>query len=332
MFGKFSKLAQSTIAAIALVGIGCSSASAAELRIGAMREGTAWYVFAATLEQMIESLDGTQVEVIARGGGVANPMVVQAGKADIALSNVASSIWAYEGSDVYGGKKAPDIRALVGGLNDVYVGAMARKAFLDEVGTTDMKEIFSSGKPIRVLMKPVGSSAVPVAYMVFASLGTSVDEIKKNGGDVIQIGAGQIADEMRNGKADIYFDTILKGHPTITEVSLTADVQFLDLPADTQKYIKDHGLKVGSFGPWFSGQNGPTIGANIGTELIANASLSDDMAYKITKTLIENADVLKQSHGAWKDFDPAKAWLPENTGIPLHPGAEKYYREAGLMN
>ena len=180
-------------------------------------------------------------------------------------------------------------------------------------------------------MKPVGSSAVPVAYMVFESLGTSVDKIKSDGGDVIQVGAGQIADEMRNGKADIYFDTILKGHPTITEVSLTADVQFLDLPEDTQEFIKSRGLKAGSFGPWFSGQDGPTIGANIGTELIANASLSDDMAYKITKTLIENSNMLKASHGAWKNFDPTKAWLPENTGIPLHPGAERYYREAGLM-
>lgn len=331
MFEKISKTAKSAIAAIALVGIGCSSVSAGELRIGAMREGSAWYVFAATLEQMIESLDGTQVEVIARGGGVANPMVVQAGKAEIALSNVASAIWAYEGSEVYGGKKATDIRALVGGLNDVYVGAMARKAFLDEVGTTDLKEIFKSGKPVRVLMKPVGSSAVPVAKMVFESLGTSVDKIKDDGGDVIQVGAGQIADEMRNGKADIYFDTILKGHPTITEVTLTADVQFLDLPEDTQKFIESHGLKAGRFGPWFDGQAGPTIGANIGTELIANASLSDDIAYKITKTLIENADQLKESHGAWKNFDPAKAWLPENTGIPLHPGAERYYREVGLM-
>ncbi|WP_316860970.1 TAXI family TRAP transporter solute-binding subunit [uncultured Cohaesibacter sp.] len=331
MFGKFSRITTSAIAAAALFGVGCTSVSAEELRIGAMREGSAWYVFAATLEQMIESLDGTEIEVIARGGGVANPMVVQAGKADIALSNVASAIWAYEGSDVYGGKKATDIRALVGGLNDVYVGAIARKAFLDKVGTSDMKEIFTSGKPVRVLMKPVGSSAVPVAHMVFESLGTSVEKIKDDGGDVIQVGAGQIADEMRNGKADIYFDTILKGHPTITEVSLTADVKFLDLPPESQKFIESHGLKAGGFGPWFDGQDGKTIGANIGTVLIANASLSDDMAYKITKTLIENADLLKQSHGAWKNFDPSKAWLPENTGIPLHPGAERYYRETGLM-
>ena len=64
-----------------------TSIVAQDVRIGAMREGTAWYVFAATLEQMIEpKLGANSVEIIARGGGVANPMVVQGGKADIALS------------------------------------------------------------------------------------------------------------------------------------------------------------------------------------------------------------------------------------------------------
>ena len=48
-------------------------------------------------------------------------MVVQGGKAEIALSNVASAVWASEGADAYQGMSAPDIRALVGGLNDVYV-------------------------------------------------------------------------------------------------------------------------------------------------------------------------------------------------------------------
>jgi len=90
-------------------------AFAEDIRIGAMREGSAWYVFAATLEQMLEpALGANTVEVIARGGGVANPMVVQTGKAEIALSNVATAIWAREGRALYGGQKS-DRRACSGG-------------------------------------------------------------------------------------------------------------------------------------------------------------------------------------------------------------------------
>ncbi|EAQ04823.1 hypothetical protein OB2597_06055 [Pseudooceanicola batsensis HTCC2597] len=313
--------------------IAATSVAAQDIRIGAMREGSAWYVFAATLEQIIEPILGdNSVEVIARGGGVANPMVVQGGKAEIALSNVASAVWAKNGGDVYEGMSAPDIRALVGGLNSVYVGAMARKAFTEEMGTTDLAEILSSGKPVRVLMKPVGSSAVPVAQMIFEGLGTSADEIKANGGDIIQVGTGQIPDQMRNGNADIYIDTMIKGHPAITEVALTTDVVFLDIPEPAMALLEENGLTPGSYGPdWYKGQSDATSGANLGTVLIANASLDEETAYMITKAIIENADKLKSSHGAWSSFDPKAAMKPENIGIDLHPGAVRYYREAGLM-
>lgn len=319
--------------AVAIAAIAATTVAAQDVRIGAMREGSSWYVFAATLEQIIEPILGANsVEVIARGGGVANPMVVQGGKAEIALSNVASAVWAKEGADVYNGMQAPDIRALVGGLNNVYVGVMARKAFTDEMGTTDLAAIMSSGKPVRVLMKPVGSSAVPVAQMIFEGLGTSAEQIKANGGDIIQVDTGQISDQMRNGNADIYIDTMIKGHPTITEVALTTDSVFLNIPDAAMTVLEKNGLTPGAYGPeWYQGQSEKTTGANLGTVLIANANLDEETAYKITKAIIENAEELKASHGAWSRFDPKKAMLPENTGIELHPGAARYYKEAGLM-
>ena len=325
-------------AAVAAAALGAATftaavATAQDVRIGAMREGSSWYVFAATLEQIIEPILGDNtVEVIARGGGVANPMVVQSGKAEIALSNVATAVWAAEGADAYEGMSAPDIRALVGGLNDVYVGVMATDAFVQKTGTTDLAEMVASGTPIRVLMKPVGSSAVPVAEMIFEALGTSLDEIKKNGGDVIQVDTAQIADQIRNGGADIYIDTMIKGHPTITEVALTADVQFLDIREVAMAALEENGLTPGTYGPgWYEGQDAATTGANLGTVLIANANLDEETAYQITKAIIENADALKASHGAWSRFDTTKAMDPANIGIELHPGAIRYYTEAGLM-
>ena len=332
MFGTMKRGLGSVALAAAILSASPTATLAQDVRIGAMREGSSWYVFAATLEQMIEPILGpNSVEVIARGGGVANPMVVQNGRAEIALSNVASAVWAKDGAEVYDGMSAPDIRALVGGLNDVYVGVIATEDFVAKRGTSDLGAILTSGEPVRVLMKPVGSSAVPVAEMIFESLGTSAEDIKANGGEVTQVDTDQIADQMRNGAADIYIDTMIRGHPAITEVALTNDVTFLDLPEASTGLLEENGLTLGSYGPWFEGQDGETTGANLGTVLIANASLDEETAYQITKAIIENADQLKASHGAWAKFDPATAMLPENTGVPLHPGAQRYYEEAGLM-
>lgn len=321
------------VAAIAFTALSVpASAFAQDIRIGAMREGSAWYVFAATLEQMIEPIFGNNtVEVIARGGGVSNPMVVQAGKAEIALSNVATAIWAMEGAPVYGGASAPDIRALVGGLNKVYIGVMARKAFADERGTTDLAQLIKSGKPIRLLMKPTGSSAVPAAQMILEAYGSSFDKIKADGGDIIQVAEAQIADTIRNGNADIYIDTMIKGHPTITEVNLTADTVFMDIPQEAMDALSRNGLTAGEYGPWFDDQTGKNIGANLGTVLIASASLDEEKAYQITKALVENAETLGNAHAAWKFFKPEDAWKAENVGIALHPGAIRYYKERGWM-
>lgn len=323
------KAGAGALAAAVLFG---SLAQAQDIRIGAMREGTSWYVFAATLEQMIEPVLGpNSVEVLARGGGVANPMVVQSGKAEIALSNVASAVWARDGNPVYEGASAPDIRALVGGLNDVYIGVIARKAFVDQMGTSDLEAILASGKPVRILMKPAGSSAVPAAHMILEALGSSAQKIKANGGDIVQLDTPQIPDVLRNGGADIYIDTVVKGHPTISEVALTTPMAFLDIPQKALDVMTASGMTAGTYGPWFDGQTSGTAGANLGTMLVAHASLDEEKAYLITKTLCENAEALAKSHAAWAQFKPETAWKPEAVGIELHPGAVRYFKERGWM-
>ncbi|MBL6958495.1 MAG: TRAP transporter substrate-binding protein, partial [Rhodospirillales bacterium] len=65
--------------------------------------------------------------------------------------------------------------------------------------------------------------------------------------------------------------------------------------------------------------------------IIANEKMSVKDAYTITKTIIENKAAMAKAHKAWSRFKPEDAWKPANTGIPLHPGAIKYYKERGWM-
>jgi TRAP transporter TAXI family solute receptor len=310
-----------------------SAQSAEDLKIGAMNIGSSWYVFGATLAEMLQGKlpEGTTVEVIARGGGVANPMVVEQGKAQIALANVATSVWARDGHEIYGGQKAENIRALVGGLNPVYVTALVTEDYVERTGNADLTSILTGAEPVRIVMKPAGSSVPPTADMIMAALGTSRADIEARGGKIIQVETAQIADVLRDGRADLYFETAVKGHPGLTEVTLTNDMRFLDLPPEAQDHLKANGLRIAEFGPWFEGQDGPTIGADLGTVLIAHKDLPEDTAYLITKTLAENADAMAEAHGAWSHFVPEEAGRPENVGIPLHPGAERYYEERGWL-
>ena len=95
------------------------SASAEPIRIGAMPVGSGWYVAAAAIKKTLESTaSGLDVEIIARGGGIANPMVVQQGKAQIALSNVATSQWAMNGELLYAGRMSAQEDVCAAGTTD----------------------------------------------------------------------------------------------------------------------------------------------------------------------------------------------------------------------
>jgi len=318
--------------ALAGLALATTVASAETLKIGAMPVGTGWYVAASTLDKTLEPvMKGKTFEVIPRGGGVANPIVVETGKADIALSNVQTSLLAAKGDqDLYKGKKAGKIRALVGGLNLVFIGAMVRNDYVKKTGLDMLDKILTSGKPVRIVMKPQGSNIPPAVDAILAAYGLDRAKIKANGGDIIQVAPSQIPGIMRDGRADLLIDTVLKGHPMITEVSLTGDVRFLDLSDRASKALAEVGVKPANIPQWFKGQSGPTRSGDFGTVLIARADLPDDVAYQITKTVIEKMPEMAKNYPAWANFKPENAAKKENTGIPLHPGAARYYKERGF--
>lgn len=318
-----------------------TSATAAEavgekvdLKIGAMRLGTSWYVYGATFAKLLKPHlpPGSEVEVLARGGGVANPIVVSQGKAQVALSNVATAVWAWNGlQDVYEGKTYRNIRALVGGLNNVYIAPMIKEDFIRRTGLDTVEKLLTSGKPFRLVLKPKGSSAIPAAEMILNAYGLSLDKVKEIGGEVLHVSPNQIPSVLRDNRADFWIDTAIAGHPAITEAALTAEIRFVDIPDKAIAPMEKNGLFRKTMPVYFKGQPKPIHAVVLGTVLIANETLPEDVAYTITKVFCENKEALVAAHKSLDPFEPKEAWRPENTGIPLHPGAERYYREAGWM-
>jgi TRAP transporter TAXI family solute receptor len=67
----------------------------------------------------------------------------------------------------------------------------------------------------------------------------------------------------------------------------------------------------------------------VGNILVTHEDVSEETAYQMTKLMFENLDRLKASHSAAGNIKPETAL--EGLSIPLHPGAERYYREIGLI-
>lgn len=309
-------------------------ARAEEMKFGAMPLGSIWYVFAASFSKVIDPVlpGGTKVEVIARGGGVGNPIAVNDKKADIALSNVVTSVWAMSGNEeIYKGKKYPDIRSLLGGLNQIWVVGMLTEDYIKRTGNDTLEKALKSKDRPRIIMKPRGSTVPPSVVIGLEGMGITVDQYKAAGGEIIQVDVGQIPSMLRDGRADLYFESVSPGHPATTEVTLTVPVRFVDWPASSLVAFAKNGLKVHPLPASFKGQDGPTKAADFGTNLIVHKDMPEATAYAITKAIVENRDRLVTEHKSMSGFVAQDAWRPENNGIPLHPGAIRYYKERGWM-
>jgi len=305
-----------------------------DLKFGATPLGSIWYVFAASVAKHVQPAlpAGSKVDIIARGGGIGNPILVNEGKADVAFANVITSVWAMNGEEeIYKGKKYPNIRALLGGLNEVWIAGMLTEDYIRRTGNDTLEKALLSKDPPRLIMKPAGSTVPPSVRIIFESLGLTFDKYRAGGGQIIQIDVGQIPNMMRNGRADLYFESVSPGHPATQEVTLTVPMRFMDLPERSLKALSQNGLKVHPLPASFKGQNGPTKAADFGTNLIVHKDMPDATAYAITKAVIENRDAIVAENKAMEGFIAKDAWRPENVGIPLHPGAIRYYKERGWM-
>ena len=323
-----------TAGAAALTLAAGQAAAQTELKFQAMPLGSIWYVFAASFIKYIQPQlpPGARVDVVARGGGIGNVILVNEKKADLAFANVCTSVWGMEGEqEIYKGKKYADIRALLGGLNEVWIVGMLTEDYIKRTGNDTLEKALTSNQPPRVIMKPAGSTVPPAVRMVFEGIGLDFTKYKGKGGQIIQVDVGQIPQMMRDGRADLYFESASPGHPATQEVSLTVPVRFLDLPEKSLAVLGKNGMKVHPMPPAFKGQSGPTKAADFGTNLIVHKDLPDSVAYAITKAIVEHRDQLVADHKAMAGFVARDAWRPENVGIPLHPGAVKYYKERGWM-
>jgi len=304
------------------------------LKFGAMPIGSSWYIYAAAYSSILEKAlpEGSKVEVFPSGGGIANPLAVAQGKADIALSNVATAKWAYDGIQMYEGRSAKNIRALAGGLNKVYVYLIFREDFIKKTSLDSFEKISEAKYPVHLICKPEGSTAPVIARMILSEYGMDFDVIKEWGGSVTQVSGGQIPAVMRDGRADIWIEVAPGGQPAIAEGMMTANLRMFEVPEKVRKSLAKYGL-FEEVVPANLFKNQPYSFKTIspGTVIIASSDMPDELAYVITKIICEHKEDIVAVDASIKPFEPEKAWMEDRIGISLHPGAEKYYKDKGWM-
>jgi hypothetical protein len=299
------------------------------LPFATLSQGTAWYVYGATMAEMLRrSLpSGSSIDVKPFSGGVGNPKLVAKNETPIGLSFSVTNRWSYEGREAYDAK-LENLRGLVGGLDTYYLTAIAARK-LDVASLADVK---ARKAPVKLVTLPVGSLGEFGARQLLREYGLSYADIKGWGGSATHANYNIIVDAFKDGRADLLIAVITPKHPSITEIVTFSEVRFLPLEADRVKGLGALGYSPATMAAdTFKSQTQPVPTVGFPTVLITNKELPEPVAYTVTKTVIEGKDALVRGHAGLAGFDPQTAWQPDKVGIPLHPGAERAYREKGWM-
>ena len=308
---------------------GQAPAQPVTLAFATLDTGSAWYVYGATMAELLRRAlpAGSNIDVKPRAGGVGNPRLVAKNETPLGFGFTVTNRWAYEGKEAYT-EKLENLRALVGGLDTYYLVAIATK----KLGIASVREIRDKKLPVKVYTQPIGSLGEFAGRQLLRAAGMSYTDIKGWGGSTNHVSYNIIIDAFKDGRADILFAVVTPKHPSVSEIVNDVEVKFLGLDAEATKALLPLGYTAATMPPeTFKGQKEPVKTVGFPTVLITNKELPEPVAYTITKVVIDNKDALVRGHAGLAEFDPKTAWQPDKVGIPLHPGAEKAYREKGWL-
>lgn len=329
---KFNRF---TVVAIMLLGIFilmCSQALAAEtrIRVGSNRLGTSNYVQGATVADIVTKYaEGVIAEAVPLAGSVGNVKLIEKNeKMELALPLNVDCAAAMKG--LSGFQKSQNMRCLLGNMDRYYAGVMVR----EDLPYDTWEQLLAAKAKIRLYTQAKGSGAELLASRLLEAGGVGYDDIKKWGGAVEFTDTENITNAFKDGRCDAFVLYVNKGHPVVAEIALTDKMKFLELTPEQQKIMEaKFGLVPDQLPAGvFKNQDNAVTTVMASTELIVNAVMDDETAYKITKTIIEHKADLIKGHKSFNDFDIAKASAPEFLGgVPMHPGAVKYFKEIGQL-
>ncbi|HEX6291970.1 MAG TPA: TAXI family TRAP transporter solute-binding subunit [Herpetosiphonaceae bacterium] len=291
------------------------------LVIGTGNTGGVFFPYGGGIARVLTAkLPKAQVTVEETGGSVDNMKLIKAGDADLGLSTVDSAYDALLGQGAYTDTgPIPACTLIV--LYQSFVHVVAR----DGTGISTVEDM--KGKTVSV--GSAGSSTEGAADRILEAAGLNPK------GDITRenLSVADSVAAMKDGKIDAFF--WIGGLPTgaVTDLVNTPNVKVAFIP--TEQYVKSLTDKYGpvytSFAlpaGTYAGFDQDVPGIGIGNILFANASMNEQLAYDIVKTLFDNLADVQTSHPEAKKLALEAAAV--GSSIPLHPGAIKFYQEKGV--
>ena len=252
-------------------------------------------------------------------GSVANVRGISTGMLEAALVQADIAYWAYNGEGVFEGEPpVSELRAIANFYPEVIQLVVRRDAGIESV--EDLR-----GK--RVSLDQPGSGTRVDAVLVLEAFGLAPGDVEE-----ASVNAGEAIAKMRKGELDAFF--FVAGTPTNAITSLAEDVAIALVPLagpEIDALRKKYPFFARDLVPAGTYRNvaaTPTL--SVGAQLMTSTNVPEETIYEVTRALWHKNTraLLDQGHPKGRQIDLNTAL--NGLGVPLHPGARRYYEERGV--
>ena len=322
----YTSAAAALVAGLALAGLS-HSVDAAEQQFVSIGTGGVTGVYYPTGGAICRLVNkgrkehGIRCSVESTGGSIYNINTIRSGELEF---GVAQSDWqyhAYNGTSKFQDQGPFENLRAVFSVHPEPVSILARKdANIKNV--TDLK-----GK--RVNIGNPGSGTRGTWEVLEGALGWSRDDLRL----AAEMKSAETAQALCDNKIDAYF--WLVGHPSaLTQETLsTCDATLvnavdpaIDKLVEENSYYRTAVIPAGTY----PGQDEDITTYGVGATFVTSADVPDEAVYVLVKAVFDNFDDFKKLHPAFKNLKESEM-IADSLSAPLHPGAEKYYKERGWM-
>ncbi|SOC12771.1 TAXI family TRAP transporter solute-binding subunit [Rhodobacter maris] len=305
--------------------IGCAlalsaPAARAEQFINVLTGGTSgvYYPLGVALSDIYaKGIEGARTQVQATKASVENLNLLQQGRGELGFA-LGDSVMAAVTGNAEAGFKAPLDKLRV--LAAIYPNHV-QIAALSEAGITTITDL--KGKTLSVGAPKSGTELN--ARAILGAAGMSYDDL----GKVEYLPFAESVELMKNRQLEATLQSSGLGNAAIKDLASSQAITMVAIPADVvasigQPYVASV-IPAGTY----QGQEADVPTASVINYLVTSADVPEETVYQMTKLLFEHLDTLKAAHAAAGAISLEEAAKPGPA--PLHPGAERYYREQGLL-
>ncbi len=304
------------LAAVAVMAAGPAAAQS-QLSIATGGTGGVYYPMGGGLAEVINNhVEGMSATAEVTGASVENMGLIATGDADLAIGLADTVQQAYSGTGRFEGQELPMIRA-VGSLyaNMVQIVTPA------DSGIESIADL--AGK--RVSVGAPGSGTEVNAQTLLEANGISFDDF-----DAQRLNFNETADALANGDIDAGFWSVGAPTSSILNLATTQDIRMISLTEEQIAAASEADPTFAALslaGGTYEGVDEDVATIGVPNVLVVSSETDEETVYQITKAMYENIADLRAVHPAAEET--TVEFTMNATPVPLHPGALRYFEEAG---